>query len=194
MKHILNNLTEEEKNSIREQHTGGMKVMTENFSKLLNSKLGDAKPLVKEKTINEGLGTGLLVLTGIGVLYLGRKIKKFVDKYAKFLPSAGLSLFLSKIKSIEEGKQGGEILVREKGPYTYLLIKIDGEIFDSMTIDMENDEIYSGHKVNPRPQDRIIPMTLPKDSDDQFRKEVEASEELLVNELIQIIARYSEEK
>ena len=49
MKHILNNLTEEEKNSIREQHTGGMKVMTENFNKLLNSKLGDSKPLVDEQ-------------------------------------------------------------------------------------------------------------------------------------------------
>lgn len=50
MKHLLNNMSEEEKNSIREQHAGGMKVMTENFSKLLNSKLGDAKPLVKEDT------------------------------------------------------------------------------------------------------------------------------------------------
>jgi hypothetical protein len=49
MKHILNNLSEEEKNAIREQHTGGMKVMTENFSKLLNSKLGDSKPLVNEQ-------------------------------------------------------------------------------------------------------------------------------------------------
>jgi hypothetical protein len=48
MKHILNNLSNEEKNSIREQHTGGMKVMTENFSKLLNSKLGDSKPLVEQ--------------------------------------------------------------------------------------------------------------------------------------------------
>jgi hypothetical protein len=27
-----------------------MKVMTENFSKLLNSKLGDSKPLVNEET------------------------------------------------------------------------------------------------------------------------------------------------
>ena len=43
MKHILNDLTEQEKNSIREQHTGGMKVMTESFSKLINSKLGDVK-------------------------------------------------------------------------------------------------------------------------------------------------------
>ena len=49
MKHILNNLTEEEKNNIREQHTGGMKVITENFNKLINSKLGDSKPLVKEE-------------------------------------------------------------------------------------------------------------------------------------------------
>jgi hypothetical protein len=49
MKHILNNLSEEEKNAIREQHTGGMKVMTENFSKLINSKLGDSKPLLEEE-------------------------------------------------------------------------------------------------------------------------------------------------
>jgi hypothetical protein len=49
MKHILNNLSEEEKNAIREQHEGGMKVMTENFSKLINSKLGDSKPLVNEQ-------------------------------------------------------------------------------------------------------------------------------------------------
>ena len=49
MKHILNNMSEEEKNAIREQHTGGMKVMTENFSKLLNSKLGDSKPLLEEE-------------------------------------------------------------------------------------------------------------------------------------------------
>ena len=50
MKHILNDLSEQEKNSIREQHTGGMKVMTESFSKLINSKLGDVKPLVSEQT------------------------------------------------------------------------------------------------------------------------------------------------
>ena len=50
MKHILNDLSEQEKNSSRDQHTGGMKVMTERFSKLINSKLGDVKPLVSEQT------------------------------------------------------------------------------------------------------------------------------------------------
>ena len=49
MKHILNDMSEQEKNSIREQHSGGMKVMTENFNKLINSKLGDSKPLLKEE-------------------------------------------------------------------------------------------------------------------------------------------------
>jgi len=48
MKHLLNNLTEQEKNSIREQHTGGMNVVTENFSRLINTKSGDVKPLVTE--------------------------------------------------------------------------------------------------------------------------------------------------
>ena len=42
-------MSEQEKNSIREQHAGGMKVMTENFNKLINSKLGDSKPLVEQK-------------------------------------------------------------------------------------------------------------------------------------------------
>ena len=42
-------MSEQEKNSIREQHSGGMKVMTENFNKLINSKLGDSKPLLKEE-------------------------------------------------------------------------------------------------------------------------------------------------
>lgn len=51
MKHIFNDLSNEEKNSIREQHSGGMKVVTENFSRLLNSKLGDSKPLVAEQAV-----------------------------------------------------------------------------------------------------------------------------------------------
>lgn len=55
MKHILNNLTNEEKNSIREQHTGGMKVMTENFSKLINSKLGNSKPLFETEEMSEDM-------------------------------------------------------------------------------------------------------------------------------------------
>jgi hypothetical protein len=49
MKHLLNNLTEEEKNRIRGQHKDSIKVVTENFSKLLNAKSGEFKPLVSEQ-------------------------------------------------------------------------------------------------------------------------------------------------
>ena len=57
MKHILNNLSEEEKNAIREQHAGGMKVMTENFSKLIKATLGDSKPVISEQS--SGLNANL---------------------------------------------------------------------------------------------------------------------------------------
>jgi hypothetical protein len=49
MKHLLNNLSEEEKNSIREQHEGGMKLDTSRFRTLLESKSGDVKPLVEQE-------------------------------------------------------------------------------------------------------------------------------------------------
>jgi len=54
MKHLLNNMTESEKSAIREQHAGGMKVMTKKFSKLTNSKLGDSRPLVFEQDEVQG--------------------------------------------------------------------------------------------------------------------------------------------
>jgi hypothetical protein len=63
MKHILNNLSNEEKNSIREQHIGGMKVVTENFNKLLGSKLGDSKPLTEQSPM---FANAASALTGQG--------------------------------------------------------------------------------------------------------------------------------
>ena len=49
MKHLLNNLSENEKNSIREQHEGGMTLDTSRFRTLLENKLGNAKPLVENE-------------------------------------------------------------------------------------------------------------------------------------------------
>ena len=50
MKHLLNNLSEEEKNSIRENYAGGMKVNTERFGKLIEAKQGDVKLISEERT------------------------------------------------------------------------------------------------------------------------------------------------
>lgn len=49
MKHLLNDLSNEEKNRIREQHEGGMKIDTSKFKKLIENKLGSSKPLVSEQ-------------------------------------------------------------------------------------------------------------------------------------------------
>jgi hypothetical protein len=51
MKHLLNEMSEQEKNSIRGQHTGGKVLDTTKFRKLLESKLGNAKPLISEQGI-----------------------------------------------------------------------------------------------------------------------------------------------
>lgn len=48
MKHLLNDLSNEEKNRIREQYEGGMSVDTSKFKKLVETKLGDAKPFLNE--------------------------------------------------------------------------------------------------------------------------------------------------
>lgn len=54
MKHIFNNLSEEEKSKILEQHTGGKEFIIENFNKLVENKLGDVKPLVNEDNLGGG--------------------------------------------------------------------------------------------------------------------------------------------
>jgi hypothetical protein len=50
MKHLLNNLSSEEKNRILEQHNGGKTIDTSNFKRLLESKLGNVKPLINEQS------------------------------------------------------------------------------------------------------------------------------------------------
>lgn len=48
MKHVLNNMSESEKNAIREQHQGGMRIDTSRFRTLLESTVGNVKTLVSE--------------------------------------------------------------------------------------------------------------------------------------------------
>jgi hypothetical protein len=55
MKHLLNDLSEEEKNNIREQHAGGMKVSNTRFNTLLETKSGDVKPFILEREAPERL-------------------------------------------------------------------------------------------------------------------------------------------
>ena len=55
MKHLLNNISQEEKNRILEQHRGGMSIDTTRFKALLESTMGNVKPLIMEdETKQEG--------------------------------------------------------------------------------------------------------------------------------------------
>jgi hypothetical protein len=56
MKHLLNDLSPEEKNNILKQHTGGKQIDTSRFKTLSESKSGDVKPILNGniKTISKG--------------------------------------------------------------------------------------------------------------------------------------------
>jgi len=64
MKDLFNDLSSEEKNSIREQHTGGKKITIENFSNMVNKKLGEVPTLLSEQmediNLNGSEGHGIL--------------------------------------------------------------------------------------------------------------------------------------
>ena len=51
MKHLLNGMPDWEKNSIREQYEGGMSIDASKFKKLMESKLGNVKPLITEEPL-----------------------------------------------------------------------------------------------------------------------------------------------
>lgn len=50
MKHLFNNISQSEKLNILEQYSAGIKINTSKFKKLVETKLGDAKPLISEQS------------------------------------------------------------------------------------------------------------------------------------------------
>lgn len=151
----------------------------------------------KKQNLNEGLGTGLLILTGVGALYLVRKLKKFVEKYGKYVPMARITPFLATAQKIIDGKDEGEIVVKEKGNMTVVAIKKDGKIFDAFTLDMKHDMVYTGTKAYHGKMKRsniIVPFNLPKNAPDEDMEEIKKAEELLVDSLLEIIAKYGKKK
>ena len=53
MKNLFNNMSQEEKNAIREQHTGGKKIAIENFSNMVNKKLGEVYSVFSSKGLKD---------------------------------------------------------------------------------------------------------------------------------------------
>jgi len=105
MKHILNNISQEEKNSILEQHSGGMKIRTERFNDLLESKMGDVKPLINESMSMDDIVSKAKNVTPVPGLIDDVKecvmsndlttIKNFMDSVGDSPIEQKLTLFLS---------------------------------------------------------------------------------------------------
>jgi hypothetical protein len=107
MKHLLNDLSEEEKNRIREQHTGGKKLVIENFDKLVNTKLGDAKPLLNEEQgpkEGDSCGAGEYVLPNQNYVVGETKVKEYIKTQTRG-PLQTQLLFCKGTKMIN-GKMG----------------------------------------------------------------------------------------
>jgi len=117
MKHLLNNMTESEKNSIREQHSGGMKVMTEKFSKLTNSKLGDSKPFVNEQLVDQKSNTGKSNPKSDYIASVDRnKISpQQAQEYYKQFPCLGVKTAVRFQNGMAITIQGGKVLLPKEG-------------------------------------------------------------------------------
>jgi len=158
-----------------------------------------------ETYINESiLGTSLLVLTGIGVTYVISKIRKFLSKYGKFLPTMKLSLFLSRIERIEKGETNGEVVIKENPSRVFSIIVYEnGEEFDSITIDRYNDVVYDKKDSKGNV---IIPIEFKKGNsnykslfgfdtnDEQVEKVLRQTEKELIESLVELIRKYSVKK
>jgi hypothetical protein len=135
MKHLLNNLTQEEKNNILEQHAGGMKVMTENFRKLMNAKHGNSKPLVNEQVRsadNEYYSDNSL--SKPGRVYLKNGDKDEVDEILSNLPTDTLFLALvdceeADFSNIDLGEFKSLLFINLKGTPNNLL-RTQGDYFE----------------------------------------------------------------
>lgn len=157
------------------------------------------KKIIKEeskKTITEGIGTGLLILGGVGLIYLGKKLKNFIETVSPLMPSLRLQPFLNKIKMIESGEIEGNVLVKQKNNYVFLAIFIDHKYFDGITLDIDKNEIYSNVDAMKSGEvsgsDKIFPMARLRKMDDDEIEMVDAAEEKLINDILEIIYNYSE--
>jgi hypothetical protein len=86
MKHLLNNISDDEKRSILEQHKGGMKIYNEKFDALINKRLGEIdlfeqefKERVDEKTFSTGNVSDLPQEIKDRLFEIGQNSKDFIS-------------------------------------------------------------------------------------------------------------------
>jgi len=111
MKHLLNDLSEEEKNRIREQHTGGKKLVIENFDKLVNTKLGDAKPLLSEEDVKTPTCKDGDYFLGNGTKMNEQDVKNYIKKHQE--PFSGTKCMGGVKKQVSCRDENGKLDCKE---------------------------------------------------------------------------------
>jgi hypothetical protein len=102
MKHLLNNLSEEEKNRIREQHEGGMNLSIDNFKTLVETKSGFAKPFINEEVSEQNSEQDVINIIKRMVMTLDGGVKKDLESL-NFDDNQKVSFFDRMIANLNEG-------------------------------------------------------------------------------------------
>ena len=131
---------------------------------------------------------GLIVL--IIIFLVIYSIKRFLDNYGKFLPSSLLIMFIQRVREIESGD--GQVIINVDGDYHNIILVRNGEVIDSIAVNIGGDRIYSGVVKGNKADwtDIILPMTLPIGSNMDKIDEIRELEDKLVGEIMEIIVRH----
>ena len=95
----------------------------------------------------------------------------------------------------------GEVVVKSKDDYKFIVIAKDKKIVDGMTINMYTGEIFNGlidawSGREPKVSDRIVPIQLPSamKGNDEEMELLKRAEEELVDGIMKILAKYTKPK
>ena len=148
--------------------------------------------------VNEGILTTVALSIGVGGgIYIVNKIKNLLEEFITIYASDSLmNPFLKKIENMErslitgDDKNKGEVLIEKNEDetiYTIIIKNENGDIDDSITVDMKNELIYS---IKNGKKKVLLPSQLPfgKKEDHEKLKERESK---ILDKVFQIISNYS---
>ena len=148
--------------------------------------------------VNEGILTTVALSIGVGGgIYIVNKIKNLLEEFITIYASDSLmNPFLKKIENMErslitgDDKNKGEVLIEKNEDetiYTIIIKNENGDIDDSITVDMKNELIYY---IKNGKKKVLLPSQLPlgKKEDHEKLKERESK---ILDKVFQIISNYS---
>jgi hypothetical protein len=145
MKHLLNDLSEKEKNSIREQHTDKLKVDTSKFKKLMESKLGEVKPMVEQNSIGGKVNNISKDLESGDILIVKDKDNKVSNlQVVSSQPPAGLTAKnpMGKMSKFIIGPQDNQLRAPETMPGDFVFTVSKVKVGDK-TVDVDESGNFS---------------------------------------------------